>query len=117
MQGTVCEKASKTCYNLLQSVLEGKTDELPARVCDVRDVARAHIRAIEDPSASGRHIISQPNNIPSQTVVDILKKRFPQNSKLHGKDGDCSPIIDNSKVNHKQCQTLQCPHHIVSASN
>lgn len=100
MQGTLCEKTEKFCSDLLQSVLEGKTDELPARVCDVRDVARAHIRAIEDPSASGRHIISQPNNIPSQTVVNILKERFPQNSKLHGKDGDSSPIIDNSKVNH-----------------
>ncbi len=113
MQGTLYEKTAKTCSSLLQSVLEGKTDELPARVCDVRDVARAHIRAIEDPSASGRHIISQSNNIPSQTVVNILKERFPQNSKLHGKDGDSSPIIDNSKVNHhKQCETLRCPHHI-----
>ena len=96
----LCERTANTCTSLLQSVLEGKTDELPARVCDVRDVARAHIRAIEDPSASGRHIISQPNNIPSQDVIDILKERFPQNSKLHGKDGDSSPIIDNSKVNH-----------------
>ena len=84
----------------MQSLLEGKTEELPARVCDVRDVARAHVRAIEEPSASGRHIISQPNNIPSQVVVDILKKRFPSNTKLHGKDGDSSPIIDNSKVKH-----------------
>lgn len=112
MQGSLCKKTSKFCFSLLQSILEGKTDELPARVCDVRDVARAHIRAIEDPSASGRHIISQPNNIPSQDVVDILKERFPQNNKLHGKDGDSSPIIDNSKVNHhNQCKTLQCPHH------
>lgn len=84
----------------MQSLLEGKTEELPARVCDVRDVARAHVCAIEDPAASGRHIISQPNNIPSQVIVDILKKRFPNNTKLHGKDGDTSPIIDNSKVMH-----------------
>lgn len=82
----------------MQSLLEGKTEELPARVCDVRDVARAHVRALEEPSACGRHIISQPNNIPSQLVVDILRKRFPNNTKLHGKDGDSSPIIDNSKV-------------------
>lgn len=82
----------------MQSLLEGKTDELPARVCDVRDVARAHVRAIEEPSASGRHIISQPNNIPSQVIVGILKNRFPHNTKLHGKDGDSSPVIDNSKV-------------------
>lgn len=84
----------------MQSLLEGKTEELPARVCDVRDVARAHVRAIEDSSVTGRHIISQPNNIPSQVIVDILKKRFPNNTKLHGKDGDASPIIDNSKVMH-----------------
>ncbi|KAL3142279.1 hypothetical protein ABBQ38_002622 [Trebouxia sp. C0009 RCD-2024] len=83
---------------MMKSLLEGKTDEFPARVCDVRDVARAHVRAIEDPSASGRHIISQPNNIPSQAIVDILQKRFPSNTKLHGKDGDSSPIMDNSKA-------------------
>ena len=106
----LCERTANTCTSLLQSVLEGKTDELPARVCDVRDVARAHIRAIEDPSASGRHIISQPNNIPSQDVVGILKERFPHNSKLHGKDGDSSPIIDNSKVNyHNQHAILRWP--------
>lgn len=64
----------------------------------MRDVARAHIRAIEDSSVSGRHIISQPNNVPSKDIVDILKKRFPELKKLHGKDGDSSPIIDNSKV-------------------
>ena len=115
LQGSLCKKTSKTCFSLLQSILEGKTDELPARVCDVRDVARAHIRAIEDHSASGRHIISQPNNIPSQVVVDILKDRFPQNSKLHGKDGDSSPIIDNSKVNvHNQVK--HCCSHIVLVS-
>lgn len=56
------------------------------------------MRAIEDSSVSGRHIISQPNNIPSQVIVDILKQRLPNNTKLHGKDGDASPIIDNSKV-------------------
>ena len=95
-------------YLCMQSLLEGKTDELPARVCDVRDVARAHVRAIEDPSASGRHIISQPNNIPSQVIVDILKKRFPDNSRLRGKDGDTSPIIDNSKVIHKHPTPPSC---------
>ena len=86
------------CYAMLQSVLEGKTDELPARVCDVRDVARAHIRAMEDPSSSGRYLITQPNNIPSKDIVAILQQRFPDQKKLKGKDGDSSPIIDNSKV-------------------
>ena len=102
---------------MLQSLLEGKTDELPGRVCDVRDVARAHVKAIEDPSASGRYIISQPNNVSPKFIVDALKKRFPDYKKLHGKEGDSSPIIDNSKVCHSPlsfgemtnlCDSRQC---------
>ena len=92
----------------MQSLLEGSTDELPARVCDVRDVARAHIRAVEDPSTSGRNIISQPNNVPPREIVEVLKKRFPQYKKLHGKDGDSSPIVDNSKVSLCGCTQSQC---------
>lgn len=83
----------------LQSVLEGKNGELPARVCDVRDVARAHIRAMEDSSISGRMIVSQPNNIPSADILTILQKRFPQYKLQDGAKGTNEHIIDNSKVN------------------
>ena len=89
----------------MQSLLEGSTDDLPGRMCDVRDVARAHIKAIEDSSASGRNIISHPNNVPASVVVDILKKRFQEYKKLHAKDGDSFPIIDSSKVSLSQKQS------------
>lgn len=92
-----CSLLTAQCF-LLQSVLEGKTDTLPARVCDVRDVARAHIRAIEDSSVTGRHIVSQPNNIPSSDMLNVLRKRFPQYKLQEGAKGDSQHIIDNSKV-------------------
>ena len=81
-------------------MLEGKNGELPARVCDVRDVARAHIRAMEDSSITGRIIVSQPNNIPSSDILTILRKRFPQYKLQEGAKGGNEHIIDNSKVRH-----------------
>lgn len=79
-------------------MLEGKNGELPARVCDVRDVAQAHIRAMEDDSITGRIIVSQPNNVPSSDILAILKKRFPQYKLQDGASGSSEHIIDNSKV-------------------
>lgn len=86
-------------------MLEGKNAELPARVCDVRDVARAHIRGMEDPSITGRIIVSQPNNVPSTDMLSILQKRFPQYKLQDGAKGDNEPIIDNSKVSPVTCCT------------
>jgi len=40
---------------------------------DVRDVARAHIAAAEQPDAEGRYIICQPQSTPGREVTDILK--------------------------------------------
>ena len=46
---------------------------------DVRDVARAHILAIQTPAAGGQRIsLSSSDVLSPQTVVNIINKNFPQ---------------------------------------
>lgn len=40
------------------------------RYVDVRDVARAHIAAAEQPDAEGRYIICQPQSTPGREVCE-----------------------------------------------
>lgn len=46
------------------------------RFVDVRDVALAHIKALETPSANGRYIIHGPN-MSVNDIKDILRELFP----------------------------------------
>jgi len=44
------------------------------RYIDVRDVARAHIRAAEVPEAKGRYLLTaSPSSTPGSEVVDIIR--------------------------------------------
>lgn len=82
----------------MQDLLEGKSGEVPTRLCDVRDVARAHIKAMEDPTVQGRVIVSTRNMVPTKDIVAMLRQRFPQFKLQDGADGDRQQIMDNSKV-------------------
>ncbi len=47
-----------------------------SRYVDVRDVARAHVRAAELPQAKGRYFLTaSQSSTPGQEVVDILRVR------------------------------------------
>ena len=48
----------------------------PYRLVDVRDVANAHIQALELPSASGRYCIVESIRSSTETLK-ILQKLFP----------------------------------------
>lgn len=53
-----------------QGVLEGRAAGGGGTVfCDVRDVARAHILAAENPAASGRYIVSQSHTTPPSLLT------------------------------------------------
>ena len=82
----------------LQSLLEGKSGDIPTRICDVCDVARAHIKAMEDPSVTGRVIVSTRDLVPTADILAVFKTRFPQYKLQEGTDGDRHQILDNSKV-------------------
>ena len=79
-----------------------------AWVCDVRDIARGHIRAAEIPEAKGRHLITQRSTVPTKRLVDALSKAFPDFKFPSVKTEPSKEVIDNSKVGvtaHKICVT------------
>ncbi len=59
--------------NHTQGWLEGKGSSGDLTICDVRDVARAHIAAVETPTAAGRYIISDSHCISSKFVSETFK--------------------------------------------
>ena len=56
-----------------QGLVEGKAAEGTPIICDVRDVACAHVAAAERPSASGRYIVSQRAPITPSFVSQTLR--------------------------------------------
>jgi len=44
---------------------------------DLRDTARAHVNAIENPNAKGRYILSSERGIPRIQYAEVLRKHFP----------------------------------------
>ena len=45
-------------------------------ICDVRDVAAAHVLAAETPSASGRYIVSQRTPVTATYLSKVLRVRL-----------------------------------------
>lgn len=58
---------------MLQGLIEGKPAEGTPIICDVRDVAAAHVAAAERPAASGRYIVSQRAPITPSFVSEVLR--------------------------------------------
>ncbi|KAL3141742.1 hypothetical protein ABBQ32_004424 [Trebouxia sp. C0010 RCD-2024] len=82
----------------VKGIIEGTNDTLTPWVCDVRDIARAHILAAEIPSAKGRYLVSQDAVVPVKAMTDLLSKQFPQYKFAQGKDAEVKKVINNSKV-------------------
>ncbi|KAL3153255.1 hypothetical protein ABBQ38_011605 [Trebouxia sp. C0009 RCD-2024] len=82
----------------VKGIIEGTNDTLTPWVCDVRDIARAHILAAEIPSAKGRYLVSQDSVVPVKAMTDLLSKHFPQYKFAQGKDAEVKKVINNSKV-------------------
>ena len=57
----------------VQGIVEGKPVEGTPLICDVRDVANAHVLAAETPSASGRYIVSQGTPVTATYLSKVLR--------------------------------------------
>lgn len=73
---------------------ENKTSGLPPTVVylfsDVRDVALAHVRALEVPQAGGQRYFVTGGHYSNKTIADIIRSSFPQLSER-------LPSIEDSK--------------------
>jgi nucleoside-diphosphate-sugar epimerase len=45
---------------------------------DVRDVAQAHIKAAENPAASGRYILARPEMVSMHEMATIIRSKYPR---------------------------------------
>lgn len=54
---------------------------------DVRDVARAHIKAMQNPEAANKRFANSAGSFTWQHVVDILHERYPDRKIASGGDG------------------------------
>ncbi len=66
--------------NVLHDLLSGKFPLAPQfrfGIVDVRDVARAHVEALERPEAQGRHILSN-RGMWMREIADVLRAQYPE---------------------------------------
>jgi nucleoside-diphosphate-sugar epimerase len=49
---------------------------------DVRDVAEAHIRAAENPAASGRYILARPEMVSMHEMAQIIRSEYPRRALI-----------------------------------
>ncbi|KAL0048803.1 hypothetical protein WJX82_011518 [Trebouxia sp. C0006] len=94
----ISNRADATSILEVKGLIEGTNDSVMPWVCDVRDIARAHILAAEVPSAKGRYLVSQDSTVPVKTLTDTLSKHFPNFKFAEGKESEAKHVIDNSKV-------------------
>ena len=59
--------------NVMQGIAEGTPVQGTLLICDVRDVARAHVLAAEIPGASGRYIVSHRAPITATALSKALQ--------------------------------------------
>ncbi|KAL6855307.1 methylglyoxal reductase (NADPH-dependent) gre2 [Amphichorda felina] len=45
---------------------------------DVRDVARAHVRAMQDPGLGGRRLFTTPGYFSNREIADVVRANFPE---------------------------------------
>lgn len=72
-----------TSNNSLASILQGKwqtqvPDNPPTQWVDVRDVALAHVRALDVAGASSRRFITVAGYASNQQVVSIIAEKYPE---------------------------------------
>ena len=91
IMGPLLIASDDTSANLCCDILTGKTSGYPdisTTFIDVRDVAEAHIAALEKPQAAGnRYLLVHNETIPFKQIGQVLAAEFnPQGYKIATKD-------------------------------
>ena len=87
VQGPALTTSSGTSVGMVMGILAGKLPAFPdvsAGIVDVRDVAQAHIIAMEKPESNGkRHLLVGESNVAFQQVLHWMAAEFgPQGYKV-----------------------------------
>ncbi|CCG24478.1 Gre2 protein [Candida orthopsilosis Co 90-125] len=98
-----------TSSEVINSILKLKpTDSIPTfrgTWVDVRDVAKAHVVAFENPKAKNERLILTAGSFTEQSIVDLINAKFPDLNLPKGEPGTDEQVIkeklatvDNSKT-------------------
>jgi len=99
MGPTLAPRVEGVSVGTMKSLIEGGSLGMSFPWCDNRDVARAHIQAAVNPSASGRYIVAQPGTVPPSFVYGILSKGLPDVAWAKpDKEELPNVMIDNTKI-------------------
>eukprot|EP00882_Tetradesmus_deserticola_P010225 GHRQ01010803.1.p1 GENE.GHRQ01010803.1~~GHRQ01010803.1.p1 ORF type:complete len:213 (+),score=59.76 GHRQ01010803.1:1387-2025(+) len=66
------------CLDLMSGVMWPFAAEIAMGVVDVRDVARAHIAAMENPGAGGRYLINARSGFLLVDAMRVLRREHPK---------------------------------------
>ncbi|KAK0575270.1 hypothetical protein LWI29_036376 [Acer saccharum] len=103
-----CEETKPTLNLSVEIILKlvngEKSYPSPYKLVDVKDVAHAHIQALELPSASGRYCIVESIRSSTETL-EILRQLFPT-LHLPTKLEDDKPNEPTYKVSRKKAESL-----------
>jgi len=88
--GPILTKFTGASVDIIKAVLAGEVPgvvDISMGVVDVRDVARAHIIAMEKPECDGkRFLLVSESNVPYQRICQVMNNEFvPQGYKAAGK--------------------------------
>ncbi|KAK0574727.1 hypothetical protein LWI29_028142 [Acer saccharum] len=103
--GTLLQPTLNLSVEIILKLVNGdQSFPSPYRLVDVRDVANAHIQALELPSASGRYCIVESNRSSTETL-EILRQLFPT-LHLPTKLEDEKPNEPTYKVSRERAESL-----------
>lgn len=66
------------CLDLMSGVMWPFAAKLAMGMVDVRDVARAHIAAMEEPQASGRYLLNSRSGYLLVDAMKVLRQKYPK---------------------------------------
>lgn len=81
--------SSAFSVQMVQGWLDGSSPVKSLLVCDVRDVAMAHVAAAESAEAGGkRYIVSRESRVPASALADAIRQRVGPETvpQLHAQD-------------------------------
>jgi nucleoside-diphosphate-sugar epimerase len=81
--GPALDATIGTSLELIKEIMAGPYPALPKAsypVVDVRDVARAHVRALTAEGAAGKRLMASANTLSMLEMAKVLKIEFPNQS-------------------------------------
>ena len=95
----ISARTDGTSVGYLKTWAEGTAQSGAPVFADVRDVAKAHVLAAENPEASGRYIVANPLSTPPQDITAWLRDSFPEfEFEEPGAKEESKGVVDSSKV-------------------